>query len=400
MRSLQKSRLSPFLLLLVLLVSADWPQFRGPNRDGRSTETGLAKQWPPEGPRVVWRVPLGKGYSGMAVASGRIFTMFGAGGDEFAVALDVQTGKELWRSRVDALYKDQVGDGPRATPTVSGELVYVVSGKGKLHALKAASGERVFMRDFVAEFGSDPPTWGFSSSPLVEGDLLLADVGGSSGRSLVAFDKKTGKDVWRSQRDKTAYSAPIAVTVGDKRQVVFFTAQNVLAVSPKDGTLLWKTPWKTSWDVNAATPIFIAPDKLFISSGYDVGAALFRITAEGATEVWRNREMKNRFSSSVLHDGYLYGFDEKTFKCVVAATGETKWRERGLDHGSLVYADGQLYVLGEQGILVLVEASPAEYRERARFQAFTGRTWTPPTLASGRLYVRDEHELVALNVAG
>jgi len=384
----------------VAAADGDWPRFRGPTGDGISSETGLVKQWPEGGPRELWRTELGGGYSAISVAAGRLYTMFSSGPDEFAVALDAATGHELWRVRTDSKFKDMFGDGPRSTPTVDGGIVYVLSAKGKLYALKAGDGQQVWMRDLREDFDAKPPRWGFSSSPFVEGSLLLLDVGGTQGSSIVAFDKQDGREVWRSEDDKAGYSTPIAATVGDERHVVFVTGTTVASVAPLDGSLRWKHPWKTSYDVNASAPVFIPPDKVFISSGYDVGSAVFRIGASVVEELWRSREMKNKFSSSVFHDGQLYGFDEKIFKCVDAATGEMQWQARGLGHGSLIYADGHLVVMGDKGALALVVATPEEYREKSRVDVFQGKTWTMPTLSGGKLYLRDEKELVSLDVSG
>jgi outer membrane protein assembly factor BamB len=382
----------------------DWPQYRGPNRDGVSSETGLLDQWSAGGPKELWRTSLGRGFSGISVSGGRIYTMFAEGSDEFVVCLDAATGQEIWRKGTGSNFKDRFGDGPRSTPTVDGELVFALGAKGKLHALGATDGQPIWSRDLPGEFGAEIPRWGYSSAPLVDGKLLLVDVGGQGGSSIVAFDKKTGKEVWRSQSDKAGYSAPVVMTVSGRRQVVFFTGTTLVSLAPEDGTLLWRQAWKTSYDVNAATPIFIPPDKLFVSSGYDVGAAVYRVKMDGqqaeVQEVWRTREMKNKFSSSVLHEGHLYGFDEKTFKCIDAASGETKWKFRGLGHGSLIFADGHLVVLGDEGTLVLVEATAAAYREQGRAQIFDGKTWTVPTLSGGKLYLRDEKQLVSLDVSG
>ena len=388
----------------VLAEDTDWPQYRGPNRDGVSSETGLLDQWPEGGPKELWRTSLGQGFSGISISGGRIYTMFGEGSDEFVVCLEGATGQEIWRRRTGSNFKDRFGDGPRSTPTVDGELVFVLGARGALLALGATDGQPVWSRDLPGEFGAETPRWGYSSAPLVEDKLLLVDVGGQRGSSVVAFDKKTGKEVWRSQNDKAGYSAPLAMTVSGQRQVVFFTGTTLVSLSPEDGTLLWKQAWKTSYDVNAATPIFIPPDRVFVSSGYDVGAAVYRVKVDGqqaeVEEVWHNREMKNKFSSSVLHEGHLYGFDEKTFKCIDAATGETQWKFRGLGHGSLLFADGHLVVLGDDGTLVLVEATAEAYREKGRAQVFDGKTWTVPTLSGGKLYLRDEKQLVSLDVSG
>lgn len=396
----------PLALAVLGLVTggaADWPQFRGPERDGVSRERGLATSWPTSGPKVLWRKPLGEGYAGISVVEGRVYTLLASGADEFAVALDGSSGAELWRSRIGDKWRDEMGDGPRSTPTVDGGLVFALSARGMLHALGAADGKSVWQHDLTADYGARVPQWGVATSPLVEGELLLVDVGGRSGSSIVAFDKKSGKEAWRSQSDKPGYSAPIAITVSGVRQVVFFTGTQLVSLAPADGALYWKVPWETSYDVNAATPIFVPPDGLFISSGYDVGGALWRVKAANGKaaveQVWKTREMKNRFSSSVFRGGYLYGFDEKILKCVDVLTGDVKWYARGYGHGSLVWAAGQLFVLSEEGLLALVEATPEAYREKARVQVFEGRAWTAPTLAGGRLYLRDAHELVALDVA-
>jgi len=382
----------------------DWPQFRGPERDGRSDETGLLLPWPADGPKRLWRVELGSGYSGISVYKGRLYTMFGRDGDELAVALDARNGETIWSFRTDANRGDSQGAGPRSTPTLDEGIVYVLGAQGRLHALNAGDGKPVWSHDLRGEYGARIPQWGVATSPLVEGNLLLVDAGATGKGSILAFDKRTGKLVWRAFDDAAGYSAPIAVEVGGVRQVLFFTARHLVSIAPGDGTVLWSLPWKTSYDVNAATPVFIPPDRFFVSSGYDVGGAVYRIRVDGekitVSRVWANREMKNQFSSSILVGGDLYGFDDKNLKCVDAASGQTRWRERGLGHGSLTYADGHLIVLGERGELVLVEATPEAYRERGRTRVFEGKTWTVPTLANGVLYLRDEKELVALDVSG
>jgi len=240
-----------------------------------------------------------------------------------------------------------------------------------------------------------------SGSPVVVGNLLLLQVGGPE-IVMVALDKASGEEVWRSRTGKAGYSTPYLITVGGVKQAVILTGETLYAVAPDTGKVYWQAPWKTSYDVNAAMPIFIAPDRLFVSSGYDTGAALLKISGDARSmtidEVWTTREMKNQFSSSIYLDGYLYGFDNKNLTCLDAKTGERRWRERDLGHGSLMLADGHLIVLGDKGQLVLVEASPEAYREKGRVQLFKGKTWTVPTLSGGRLFVRDENEMVALRV--
>ncbi len=386
-------------------LAADWPQYRGPNRDGRSSETGLSSAWPPAGPPVLWRAPVGSGYSGMAVAGGRVVTLFGDRGDELAAAFDARTGEELWRFRLGGNFRSNQGDGPRSTPTIDGDLVYVLGARAKLYALDIATGTMRWGRDLEKELGAKVPQWGSSTSPLVEGDHLVVDVAGRKDFGLVAFDKGSGEIVWHGGSHRPAYSSPIAVTLGGVRQIVLFTAEGLRGQATGDARLLWNSPWRTDWDVNAATPVFVPRSGIFISSGYDTGAALLQIVKEEegfeVYQVWKTRAMKNHFNSSILVGGFLYGFDMGTLKCLDALTGEEKWRARGgFSKGSVLYADRHLYVLGGSGNLGLVEATPTGFELKSRFEILDSKTWTMPSLADGVLYVRDFEELVALDVAG
>ncbi len=386
-------------LAQTLSATQDWPQLRGPNADGISPQTGLLKVWPESGPREVWRVPLGKGFSGVSVVGDHAFTMFGRGGT-YLGAFDTATGVERWRLRIDEMYRNSSGDGPRSTPTVDGGLVYVISGRGQLAAVEAESGATAWRHDLREEYRATGPNWGFSTSPRVFGDLILVEAGGH-GAALLAFDKRTGEEVWRAAGDPPGYSTPLVVQIGGRQQAVFFTGRRIVGVDPNNGAMLWDTPWETTYGVNAATPIFVPPDKIFVSSGYGVGAALLRVLTGdslGVETVWRTREMKNQFSSSVLVNDYIYGFDNSILECIELSRGERMWRARGHGQGSLLYADGHLIVLGDRGSLTLVKLSPGEYLQVSRAQVFRGRTWTAPTLANGILYLRDEQELVALEI--
>ncbi len=381
----------------------DWPQWRGPNRDGISAETGLLKTWPAEGPKVLWRVALGNGFSAVSIANNRAYTMFSDGTDEFALCVDANSGKEIWRFKSDPNYVERAGgDGPRCTPVVDGNMVYVISAFGKLYALQAGDGKKIWDHDLQKEFEAKMPIWGITTTPMVEGEMVLVDVGGKSAHSLMAFDKKSGKVVWNSQTDQPGYSAPIAVTIGGVRQLIFFTGANLVSVAPKDGKLYWSQPWQTQFFVNAATPIFIPENKIFISSGYEQGAGLFQIQADNgratSQSVWLNKNMRNHMATCVYQDGYLYGFDEANFKCLDAATGEDKWKMRGLGKGTVMLADGHLIVLSERGKLVLAEASPNGYVEKAGAQILKGKCWTAPSLSNGKLYLRNEREMVCVQL--
>ncbi len=382
--------------------AGEWPQWRGPHRDGVSGETGLLSSWPRQGPPVLWKVKGGAGYSGIAVSRGRVFTLIQEGDDEVVLCLDAETGKDHWRVRYPAHFARDGFEGPRSTPTVDGELVYTVGGTGVLHCLNAATGEKVWRHDLLAEFHAPNLQWGVSFSPLIEGDLVLTNPGGPNGNSIAAFDKRTGALVWHSLDDPAGYSSPVTTTAAGVRHVVFFTGEALVGVAPENGRLLWRYPWPTGFQVNAATPIVVG-DYVFISSGYGQGCGLLKIEREAdgplqARLVYENNQMCNHFGSSVLYQEHLYGFDEKKLTCMELRTGKVVWREKGFDKGSLLAADGCLIILGEYGKLALAEASPAGYREKSSFRLFRERSWTMPSLAGGRLYARDQEEIVCVDV--
>ena len=398
------------LISAVAATSAEWPQWLGPMRNGTSSEENLLLEWPDAGPEVIWRNPLGRGFSAVSVAGGRLFTMYADSLGEYAVCLEAASGRELWRVRTGKYYEEnQGGDGPRSTPTVDAETVYVLGAEGGLFALKTEGGEVIWKKDLVAEFGGQVPRWGFSTSPLVEGELLLVEAGGAEGSFLVdmvidrtapatavALDRRTGRTVWSALDDKMSYSSPVSYSVDGMRQVAFINAYALVGLSPDKGTELWRFPWKTRYDVSAATPVFIPPDRIFISSG-DKGAVL-RVAGEGIEEVWRSGEMQNHFGTSIYHEGHLYGFDTSILKCMDAADGTTRWQARGYAKGTLILVAGHLILLGEQGNLGLAEANPERFVEKANVALMKGRCWTVPSLSEGILYMRDETEIVAVDL--
>jgi outer membrane protein assembly factor BamB len=377
-----------------------WPQYRGPARDGISQEVGILKSWPPAGPKLLWSVPIGTGYSGISSVGDRLYTMYAKDGGEFLASFNTTDGKEAWHLRVDANRNDDMGDGPRSTPTLDGDMVYAMGASAMLVAAKAATGEKVWEKDLKTAFGAHVPRWGVSTSPLIEKDLVVVDAGGAAGKSVVALDKKTGQTRWTGYSDAPGYSAPLAVDIAGTRQILSFAGTSLVSVAAADGRTLWSVPWRTDYDVNAAMPVFVPPDKVFISSSYDTGGAVYAIRMTGdkfaASEVWKSRIMKNHFNSSILYGGYLYGFDDATLRCIDANTGQEKWSQRGFAKGSLLLADAHLVIFSESGLLALAEATPEAYREKARAQILEGRTWTMPTLARGRLYLRNQKTMVAL----
>lgn len=380
--------------------TSGWPQFRGANRDGASVEKGLLRRWPDGGPQVLWRRPLGEGFAGIAVASGRAFTMFAEGDEELLIALDAATGKELWRVPVGERFKDEFGDGPRSTPTLDGDRVLALSSKGQLHALQAIDGTRVWQVD-LTKLGGAVPRWGYSTSPLIEKDIVLLEVGGGEGKAFYALDKRTGETRWSALDGGAGYSSPIAATIHGVRQFIFVGGAEIFALR-NDGQLHWKHPWAAG---AIAMPLYFAPDRIFVSSAADVGSVMLQMSEVGegravVKELWQSRFMKNHFNSSVASGNYIYGFDNATLRCISAESGEDVWAKRLLGKGSLILADGLLIALGDRGQLVLAEATPAGYEERGRMQVFDDKTWTSPTLAGGKLFLRGQKELVCIGVAG
>lgn len=387
----------------LLAAAADWPQFRGPAANGISTETGFDVAWQEGEPAMLWKVPLGSGFSGLSIVDNRLYTLFGKDGREFLGAFATADGGTLWRLTIGPERGDQFGDGPRTTPVVEGDTVYAVGAFGIVVAADAATGGERWRVDLRETVGARVPTWGVAAQPAIVGDLLIHNAGGS-GHAVVALDRKDGSLVWKSGDDIAGYSQPLVAELAGRQQVVIFSGTQVLAIDPKDGKVLWHEPWKTSYDVNAATPILVPPNRLFIASGYDTGAAMLEVKAKdggfAVERLWSSQGMKNQFSSSVYRDGFLYGFDNKILKCLDAATGSERWATRGFGHGSLLWADGKLVILGDRGALAIAEATPAGYRELARAQPLEGKHWTVPTLYGGRLYIRNENHLAALDVSG
>jgi outer membrane protein assembly factor BamB len=321
---------------------------------------------------------------------------------EYVIAFDTATGKEAWATPHGSAFHNDRGDGPRGTPTVDGDKLYALGGNGDLASLDAKTGRVLWTMNVLQKFGGSNITWGISESPLVIGDKVLVNAGGP-GASIVALNKKDGSLIWKSQSDRAGYSSAITVEAGGTTQVVFFTSSRAVGLDLKDGRLLWDYPRAANNVANAATPI-ARGNRVFISSDYGNGGGLVEIKANGkdvtAQEIYFTKDMRNHHSSSVLVGDHLYGFSSSILTAMRFDTGEIAWKDRSVGKGSLVYADGHLYCLSENGVVGLVEATPTGYREKGRFRIPQDSlpTWAHPVVAGGRLYLRDQDTIYAFDV--
>jgi outer membrane protein assembly factor BamB len=386
--------------------AADWPQFRGPQRDGISAETGLLKSWPAKGPPVLWQTKLGPGFSGPVVLGRRLVVFYRDGDKEVVACRDALRGKPLWKYSYPTAYQDDFGkgDGPRSTPLVSGNHVYTLGAEGNLLCLTLDGGKKVWARQINEDYGVRKNFFGVGTTPLIEGKRLLVNVG-ANGAGIVAFDGDTGKEAWKATSDGASYSSPVAATIDGVRHVLFLTRDGIVSLDPANGKVRFRKRWRARFaaSVNAATPLVVGT-KLFVSASYNTGAILLRIKKNGTEEIWKGDNiLSNHYETSIYHRGFLYGFDGRQesgarLRCVELETGKVRWTKRDFGCGSMILAEGNLLILTETGDLVLVEATPQAYREKSRFAALTGPCRAPPALANGRLYVRDDKRLVCLDL--
>lgn len=379
----------------------DWPQFRGPNRDGISTEVGWTAAWPPEGPKLIWKARVGTGYASIAVARGRAYTAGNEADRDTVYCFDTVTGAAVWTHVCECpLLPDNHAGGPGATPTIDVDRVYTLSKVGRLLCLDAASGKAVWEKDLAKDPGVKRSRWGFQGSPMVVGERLYLNAGAAG----LCLEKATGKTLWASDPEGAGYSTPVFRRTGDRLMMVLMTEKAVRGVDAADGKALWVYDWPTAYGENVADPIWIG-DRLFISASQGMGAALLDVSGAAPKSVWKNAEHGTHIATSVFWRDHLYGFDGLVYEkegqalnCIDAKTGETRWRKDGL-FGSILVADGTLVMTLVDGRLIAAEASPAGYKELARAQVLGGRCWTMPTLANGRIYCRnDAGEVICLDV--
>lgn len=385
--------------------AGSWPQYRGPNRDNISTETGLLDRWPEAGPAVKWTQDgLGEGYSTVSIADGKILTMGTEGNAEVVIARDAANGKPLWTTKTGgALFRDGTGNGPRGTPTIDGDRVYALGANGDLVCLGIDKGEMVWSKNILREFGGSNITWGISESVLIDGKQLYCFPGGRQA-TAVSMDKMTGRVLWRCMVDgspSASYSSPILVESGNDKVLVNFVHTGVVGLRASNGAVLWGFNASANGTANCSSPL--AEDGMvFTASGYGTGCALFRVGSGGrATLGYSNREMQNHHGGMVLLDGHVYGFDEAILKCLNLKTGETVWQNRSVGKGSLTCAEGLLYLRGENGTVGLCKATPTGYDELGRFEPANRSSkpaWAHPVVCGGRLYLRDMDSLAVYDI--
>ena len=376
-----------------------FPQYRGPQSQGRIEEEGLLASWPKGGPPEIYRQPVGFGYAGFVVGGGLAFTIEQRRENEVVVAYDFKTGTEVWTHAYPAAFVEQMGgDGPRATPTLDGARLYSLGAEGELVCLSAATGKVHWSRNILSETKSRNLEWGMSGSPLIVGEKVIVTGSGLGGDSALAYEKSTGEPVWSSDVGQPSYASLVLAELVGRPQLLNFAGYALNGLDPETGVKLWTTEWRGNNNaINAAQPLLLGDDRVFISTGYGKGAAAFKIREVGdglgVEELWTSIAMKNKFNSSVVVDGHIYGLDEGILACLDAETGKRVWKGGRYGHGQLLYAEGNLIVLGEKGQLALVRATPEKHQEISEFQAIRGKTWNNFALAGGLLLVRNGKEM-------
>jgi outer membrane protein assembly factor BamB len=387
-----------------LQAASDWPQWQGPDRTGNSKETGLLKQWPANGPSVVWTASgLGSGYGSLAVAGDRVFVQGTRSGNSIVVAYNRADGKEVWSKALGRSTNDDRGPGPRGTPTVDGDRLYVLTESGDLACLKT-DGSAVWQRNILREFGGRQLQWLISESPLVDGAHLIVSPGGP-GAGVVKLDKLTGKTVWQTSdlSDPAGYSSAIVADVQGVRTYLTFTAAAGVGIRASDGKVMFRYDRAANRVANITTPVFFE-NKVFFTSAYDTGGGLVSLSAQNgsvsASEVYFTREMKNHHGGVVLTGGYLYGFDDSILTCIEFATGKRMWRDRSVGKGSVILADGDLYIQSENNVVGLASATASGYQEKGRFTIPDKGlpSWAHPVVSGGRLYVRNQDSVMTYDI--
>ncbi len=414
MKTTHKSRMNVLKTTLIsvaamLLINAaavlgdDWPVYRGPNHNGFSNETGWKANWPAAGPKKLWTKSIGLGFSSITVADGRAY-MTGNSGEKSGAkdtvfCLDANTGKEIWTRTYDCpLEAKYYEGGTLASPTVDGKVVYTISKMGHLFCLDAATGSVLWAKNANKDLGFKLPTWHFSGSPLVVGDLLVFNLGTAG----AALNKKTGQLVWHNGKDACGYATPVPCRINGQETLAIGASETLVGVRPTDGKILWKHPFVNKYKVTASDPI-VSGDTVFASCGYNRGCIRIAVAGGKTTRIFDSRVMRNHMNCSVLYNGNIYGFDENKLKCISSKDAGEKWSEGSLGKGALMMtADGRMIIMSDKGELAIANADPAGFKAIARAQILPkGKCWTVPVLANGKIYARNaKGDVVCLDVNG
>ena len=383
---------------------AAWPGFRGPHRDGHVSNTPIATNWPGNGLRPLWKEPIGGGYASFAIAGGRAFTIEQRRDEEAVTAYDVETGHELWATTYLARFDEMMGgEGPRATPYFDDGNVYSLGAMGDLLCLDATSGKVIWKLNILTDNRADVLYYAEASSPLIVEDKVIVQTGGTNGRSVAAYDKRTGKPIWHALDDPAAYSSPMLVELAGKEQLLVVTDHRAVGLQVQDGALLWATPWIVKeHNRNNAQPVMLGTNRFLLSAGYGTGSEAVEITRTStgfeAKPLWHSTGLKNKFTSSVFSHGYIYGLDEDMLVCLDPQTGQRQWKEGRYGYGQVLAVDDYLIVLGGDGQLALVKANPDRYEEIGHFQALEGKTWNHPAMFDGKILVRNAVQMACFDL--
>lgn len=400
----------PILLLAMLAATAaasDWPQFLGPDRNG--AYPGPSTSFSLHNPRLLWKQEVGAGFSSPTVAGERLILFHRKGGNEIVAALDAASGKRIWSFEYPTAYRDDFGfdEGPRGTPAIAGGRVYTYGAEGMLHALDLATGKKLWGIDTHSRFKVRKGFFGAAASPLVEGNAVVVNVGGPEGSGLVAFEAATGKVLWTATNDEAGYSSPIAATIEGRRSILCLTRAGLVAVDPAAGSVRFQFPWRarSHASVNAAVPI-VAGNLIFLSASYNTGATLLEAAGDRLKQLWSSDEaLSSHYASSVLKDGYLYGFHGRqefgqSFRCIEMKTGKVRWSVDGIGAGTVTRIGDRLLIVKENGEGITAAASPEAFKPESQAQLLPRVVRSYPALANGRLFVRNETTLAAYSIEG
>ncbi|HET6251448.1 MAG TPA: PQQ-binding-like beta-propeller repeat protein [Tepidisphaeraceae bacterium] len=387
-------------------LAGDWPQFLGPTRNGVYADADVTATFPDAGPKVLWKQEVGHGFAGPVVSSGKLVLFHRIDEKECVQCFDAKTGKSIWKSEYPTDYNDDFGfdDGPRATPTIAGGKIYTFGASGMLACWDLATGKQIWAVDTRKTFKSPKGYFGRACSPLVEGDAVIMNIG-AEGAGIVAFDKETGKTLWKATDDAASYSSPVAATISGKRYVFVFTRAGLAAIDPATGKVYFDFHFRSRMDasVNAATPLVIG-DTIFLSASYGTGAALLKFDEAGPKEIWSGDNiLSNHYATSVESNGFLYGFNGRqeqgpSLTCVELKTGKVRWTEDHYGAGTILLAGGKLLVLSEKGELQIAPASPVSFKPTAHAQVLAFNSRAYPALADGLLYARSTTEMVCVDL--